>query len=123
MDELKDVQDAGIVFADAQHFVPSDKCENIYAKCISLWECGKSSYTGQWKDMMPHGRGTLIVEEKDKTSKKVEQIKRYDGMWKNGVVCGEGRLIYVWLDNDYRTYSFLEEGEFDANGHSATGSR
>ena len=125
MKELADVQEAGVFFADDQYFELSDKCGNGYIKRAIVFRFGKSSYTGQWKNMLPHGRGTLIVEENNRSStkeNKLESIKRYDGMWKNGAICGKGRIICI-RPNQQPRESCLIEGGFDEFAQSTTGSR
>ena len=125
MDELKDVQEDGVVFADYQQYVVDGKCDHEYVKCASDRNSSSdyTRYTGQWKSLMPNGRGTIIVEQRNKDDGKLREVKRYDGMWKNGVICGKGRLIYIDHDNGCRSNCFLIEGEFDEKGHSRTGSR
>lgn len=119
MDELNDVQEDGVVYADDQQYeVDENKCDNGYVTCPSSYDC-TSRYTGQWKNRMPHGRGTIIVEWKDKNSKALVTILRYDGMWKNGVPCGRGRTICIHVPD--RKSNQLIEGEFDERGLFAAG--
>ena len=124
MDELNDVQEDGIVFADNQQYeVDGKKCDNAFVKCNSYYDC-TSRYTGQWKNMMPHGRGTIILELRYKdVYRGLAFLERYDGMWRNGVICGKGRLIYISFDiASVPGYYLLIEGEFDEKGHSRIGS-
>lgn len=112
MDELTDVHEAGIVFAVEECYYPP---QNEYLNCkSSYYVAGSPSYTGQWKNKMPNGRGTLILRPDS------QRITRYDGIWKNGVPCGKGRIIYTYPNS--RSSSYIIEGEFDAKGNPATGS-
>ena len=119
MDKLNDVHEDRVAFADDQrYFVDKTQCDNDYVLCRSYYD-NTSRYTGQWKNMMPHGRGTIIMEIYDSKNGGLEHIYRYDGMWKKGVPCGRGRVICIYFRN--RNWNQLIEGEFGEKGKLAAG--
>ena len=51
-------------------------------------------YTGEVKDLSPHGTGTIEYPSKPSWDTKDITIVKYSGQWKNGVAHGEGELLY-----------------------------
>lgn len=122
--ELKEVQEAGVVNADEQPYNAAVKCKEYELGQATNTLNFESRYSGQWKNKMPNGKGSLIVDWKDKKSGQLTHYTRYDGMWKNGKMCGRGRLLFTLADSKNRTDAWIRmyEGDFDEHGELAIGS-
>jgi len=68
------------------------------------------TYTGQLKNGLPHGEGSLIYEVEQTSAGLVQRGERkYDGQWLDGQMHGEGVMTYpdgtkrigIWENNNF----------------------